>query len=95
MATDMVLWGRPNCLLDLPMGCPDLRMGRTMELGTSPWSEDILRVVFLGVTIYPKEVVRRGCLKCISHQTHCIVDNILQVAKACSVGFPTGLYTSC
>ena len=51
---DMVLWGRPNCLLDLPMGCPDLSMGRTMELGTSPWSEEHLRVVFLGVTIYPK-----------------------------------------
>jgi hypothetical protein len=63
LGADILLWARPNCLLGFPNGMSRLKHGEDHGAWNYPLVLGLLRIVFLGVTIYPKEVVRGGCLK--------------------------------
>jgi hypothetical protein len=63
LGPDTLMWARPNCLLGFPNGMSRPKHGEDHGAWNYPLVLGLLRIVFLGVTIYPTEVVRGGYLK--------------------------------
>jgi hypothetical protein len=73
LGPDTLMWARPNCLLGFPNGMSRPKHGEDHGAWNYPLVLGLLTIVFLGVTIYPKEVVRGDFLKCSNlHMKDCL-----------------------